>query len=117
MPDFVIGQHDRLPSIAYLLSEERTENGVTTVAPIDLTGTTVRFNMKKDGATAPKVDGAAVVINATQGFVRYDWAALDTDTAGNFTGEWEITDTAGRQRTVPLRPKITIEIVPDNDNA
>jgi hypothetical protein len=61
---------------------------------VDLTGKTVKFKMRAVGSATLKVNTAAVVISAPLGTVRYDWAALDVDTAGHYLVWWEVTTTA-----------------------
>lgn len=62
-------------------------------APYDLNGATVRFKMRPVGSATLKVDQLAQVVTppGTNGQVRYDWAAADVDTAGQFLVWWEIT--------------------------
>lgn len=61
----------------------------------DLSGSTVVFKMRALSSSTLKVNAAAVVTGAAAGEVRYDWAALDVDTAGLFLGWWEVT-TSGK---------------------
>ena len=65
------------------------------------TATGVTFHMKRDQDTVAKVSAAATIINAASGIVGYTWTGTDTDTAGDFKGEWKITYTGGATRTVP----------------
>lgn len=70
-----------------------TENIVDTAgAPIDLTGATVKFKMRAVGSSTLKVNASATIVGSpTLGNVRYDWAAPDVDTAGDYLAWWEVT--------------------------
>jgi threonine synthase len=108
--DFTIKAHDRLPSIqASLLSA-----GV----PVDLTtATSVKFILKLENGSTPKVNAAAVVVTAGSGIVRYDWAATDTDTPGSYLAEWEVTWAGGKKQTFPTLTYHTVDVLADLDNA
>jgi hypothetical protein len=84
---------DRNPSI----SENITIDGV----PFDLSASTVKFKMRAAGSSTLKVDAAATIVTppGTDGVVRYDWAALDVDTAGDYLAWWEVT-TGGKVQAV-----------------
>ena len=89
IPIWFVGNRD--PSI----SETITSDG----AVIDLNGKTVKFKMRALGATTTKVDQPAVIVTppGTDGKVRYDWAAGDVDTAGQFLVWWEVTSGTKKQ--------------------
>jgi hypothetical protein len=110
LADFSIKTFDRLPSIQATLSSAG--------APIDLTtATTVTFIMRPAGGGAPKVNAAAAIVNAAGGVVRYDWAAIDTNTAGSYQAEWQITWSTGKKQTVPTLAYHTVDVLADLDGA
>lgn len=57
----------------------------------DLTGSSVKLKMRPVNSSTLKVNTTAVIVAPTLGTVRYDWAAIDVDTAGDFIAWWEVT--------------------------
>lgn len=121
MADYEMKRHDLDPVVRGTITKK--VNGVATA--VDLTGYTLpRFHMKlssekDDDAAALKVDATAVIEDAVNGIVRYDWVAGDTDTAGNYVAEFELTSPTSRKRTFPASKNkrfITIQILGDLDN-
>lgn len=95
-----IAKDTRSPS----LTDTLTVDGVA----FDLTGSTVKFKMRAVGSATLKVDTAAVVVTPdTAGTVRYDWAAADVDTAGDYLGWWQVTLPGGKTQD---HPEFAIEI-------
>ena len=91
--------------------------------PVDFTGKTVRFLMKNHATGVAKVAAPAHVMTeeervavgipaGEEGWVEYAWGATDTDTAGTYRAEWEVT-AAGKTRTFPARGYLFIEVVDD----
>jgi hypothetical protein len=106
--DFVIKAHDQLPSIQAALT--------TATGAVDLTGATgVSFIMQPLAGGAAKVNAAAVIVNATGGIVRYDWATGDTNTAGSYQAEWQVIWSGNRKQTFPTLGYHTVDVAPDLD--
>jgi hypothetical protein len=90
-PSFVISQGN-LPTLQDTL---RVEN-----CPVDLTGATVTFTYQ--GPATATV--AAVVTDASCGKVQYQFTAGQTTAAGNYQGQWTVTDSLGGVRSFPTVP-------------
>lgn len=105
MAEFHIKVGDTAPPITGTL-----ENGAGQV--ISLAGIqSVRFVMRAiHGATAPKVNGFAIVDNAAGGVVHYDWQPIDTDTPGGYKGEWVVTFAGGQVERFPNDRNLTIAV-------
>lgn len=105
MKSLILKRGDTSPALRYALLP----------ASVILTGATVVFNMRPEDGVTPKVLRAAAVVETATGTptVRYNWAAVDTDTAGRFQGEFEVTYVDGAVETFPSEGYITIEITED----
>lgn len=100
---------DTLPELNLTLRDSNTAatgkvldaDDVSTWAPIDLTGTTVRLKFKALGSTDLK---STITMNKhapyTEGKVFMQWPSGVLDTAGTFTGEVEVTYSGGGVQTV-----------------
>lgn len=85
------------PSIVDTLSEMKS-NG--SIGPRDLTSAAVIFRMRSLFGDALLIDKPAVVVDAVNGQIRYDWALADTTTAinnspGPYQGWWHLDYGAG----------------------
>lgn len=80
----------------------------------DLTGATVVFNMKTTGGVSKVNRGAATIVgDPTLGIVRYSWLAADTNTAGLFNAEYEVTYANGKIETFPNDSYIRVKVTED----
>lgn len=105
MTIFYLKQNDTSPAIRAQLADQND-------VPINITGATVKFLMRL-GTASPKVNASATIIDAVSGIVRYDWQAADTDTNGNFSGEFEVTFSGGSVETFPNDGYFSIVITDD----
>lgn len=70
--------------------------------PVNLTGATVKFQMREVGSGTLTTDANAALDGApTLGGVRYDWIAGDVDTAGFYLGWWRVTLAGGKVQETP----------------
>jgi len=106
---FRIKTNDTSPKLAVTL-EDASGNA------IDITGAFgVRFHMKAFGATSLKVDAPMTVASASGGIVQYSWVGADTNTAGTYYGEVEVTYADNTVETFPNNGYFTIIIKEDLD--
>lgn len=102
---FIIKQNDRRESIKRTLKD-------SAVVAINLTGATVKFIMKATPTGTAKVNAAAVVVGpAVDGVVQYNWAAGDTDTAGLFLAEFEVTFADATKHSFPNDGYIEVRVI------
>ncbi len=107
MPTHYIKQNDLSPSIQDTLTDSAG-------AAINITSATIRFHMF-DRAGVSKIDAAGSIVGAgTAGVVKYDWTGTDTDTAGFFDAEFEVTYAAdSKPETFPNSTYILVVITDD----
>jgi hypothetical protein len=99
MSTFYIKTGDLLPVIRAQLTGSGGK-------PQKLTGAAVEFHMR-DALGVLKVNANATVESAARGVVSYAWQAADTDTAGTYIAEFEVS-VAGKAMTFPNDGDITV---------
>lgn len=99
--DFEIPKGRLLPILTATLTDA---NGA-----INLTGATVRFQMRLPGSSTLKVDAAATVVNAVAGQVSYAWQGTDTDTPALYVAWFEVTYSGPKPLNAP-EPPLVIEV-------
>lgn len=107
---FKVGRGDTLPSIKIKATTKISGK----VVPVpNLAGGTVVFTMTDAQGTKVVDRAPATLEDAANAVLRYDWQAEDTDTAGEYDAEFEIT-VAGKVLTIPNdEPKIRVLITGD----
>lgn len=105
---FHIKKGDTQPAIKHQLQDD-------TGTAVDISGGSVRFHLKKVGASSLKVDAAATIDDGANGKVSYSWSSGDTDTAGSYEAEWEVTYSGGGIETFPNDEDIPVKIEEDLD--
>lgn len=107
---FVTKRHTRRPYLRMQVSDQDGND-------YDLTGaTSVTFNMTNEDRTLKVSSAGSVVSPPSSGILQYAWAEGDTDTAGDFAGEFDVYFGAEKM-TLPLEGSILITIYEDEDNA
>lgn len=106
MADFTLKVGDTKPSITGNLTDGDGE-------AVDLNGASVVFVMRLIDATDPTVEYPADIIDADNGIVRYDWVEGDTDVAGGYYAEWDVTFADTSRGTFPNDGMVRVAIYAD----
>jgi hypothetical protein len=77
-------------------------------SPVDLTGATVRFQMRPPDGSRYKVDAQATITDAANGAVSYAWGANDLSRHGVFEAQWEVTYSGGKVVTTQPPVELTV---------
>lgn len=106
-PTFYIKQNDTRPELDVFLRDDKDRT-------INVTGATVKFNMRNASDNTVKVNlGSVTTVSSTAGRVKYSFSSADTDTAGNFDGEFQVTFVGGQVETFPNDGYIKVIITDD----
>jgi hypothetical protein len=106
-PTFYIKQNDTRPELDVFLRDDKDRS-------INVTGATVKFNMRNSADNTVKIDtGAVTTVSSTAGRVKYSFTSANTDTAGNFEGEFQVTFVGGQVETFPNDGYIKVIITDD----
>lgn len=105
--DFWIKKGDTSPAIEATLEDSKGD-------AIDLSSSgkdasSVDFHMV-DSADNTIVDSSATFVDKANGKVSYSWSSGDTDEAGLFEAEWEVTYNDGTIETFPNFENLVVNI-------
>lgn len=110
MADFSVKRNDTAPDLVFTLRDALG-------AAVNLTGVTAQTITVKTVGGAVKFTAAVTVTTAASGLCKYSWSSTDTDTAGEFIWEVQVTYSSGRKQTFPTLGSMTLHIDPDADAA
>ena len=106
-PTFYIKQNDTRPELDIFLRDDKDRT-------INITGASVKFSMRNASTNVVKVSlGSVTTVNSTSGRVKYSFSSADTDTAGNFDGEFQVTFVGGQVETFPNDGYIKVIVTDD----
>jgi hypothetical protein len=105
MADINMKRGDLAPSVSAVL--------YSSGAVVDLTGSTVKLIMKNRSTGVEKVNAACVIVTPAAGAVRYDWTGTDTDTAGTYDVEFQVTLPTTKKLTCPNNKHLECLVYPD----
>ena len=106
-PTFFIKQNDDRPTLDVALQDDRGR-------PVNVASATIVFHMRNTADDSVKITSAAVtILSATRGEVRHTFTTTNTDTAGNFEAEFQVTFSGGTVQTFPNDGYIDIIITDD----
>lgn len=86
-------QGDTAPAITAQITHD------TDSSPLDLTGATVRFQMRKADDRRFTVNELAVKVSDPEGRVSYAWGPNDLAVSGDYQVQWEVTFADTRVQT------------------
>jgi hypothetical protein len=92
-PDFFIKQGDTRSPYVRTLEDANLD-------PVNLAGAAVVYHMVSLGG-AETVTGPATITDAANGQVTYSWQPNDTEVAGIYFAEWQVTFSGGAVETFP----------------
>lgn len=105
MTDFTIKRNDTEPVLERTLKRDGSA--------VDLTNASVQFHMRARGSDSTTVDASASITDAPNGVVEYEWQAGDTDTAGFYEAEFEVTYADADVETFPNSGHLVVAINQD----
>jgi hypothetical protein len=106
-PTFYIKQNDTRPELDVFLRDDKDRS-------INITGSIIKFNLRNTSDNTTKINaGSVTTVSSTAGRVKYSFTTSDTDTSGNFDGEFQVTFVGGQVETFPNDGYIKVIITDD----
>lgn len=113
MADFSIKRNDTAPALGPFVLRDADGNAVDTTG-----ATSVKVTVKTVGG-AVKFSAECTPLDAAQGRYQYEWDpdGSDTDVAGDYEWQVQVSFANGRKQTFPTLGSMTLRIDPDADAA
>ena len=96
-------QADTAPTVLATLHDQTNPSQV-----LDLTGASVKFQMRGANDRYYRVNAACLVTNALGGQVSYTWGATDLSVAGDYIVQFEVTFPSGKIQTTADPIPVTV---------
>lgn len=77
-------------------------------AVVNLTGSTVKFQFRKENDKVFTVNAAATLLDSTAGRVQYLLGTNDLAVPGEYLVQWEVTFASGRIQTTAVPNPVTV---------
>ena len=107
LPTFHIKQNDTSPTLDVFLRDDKGRI-------VSVTGATVLFHLRLASDLAAKItNGSVTLVDSGAGHVRYTFTAANTDTAGTYQGEFQVTFADATIESFPNNGYIKVVITDD----
>lgn len=111
--DFIIKRNDTLPALGVNLL---TQGCLNQSISYNLSGVTaVTFTMIDDCQNPKVLAQTSQITCYSGGSIQYNWQSGDTDTSGNYVGEFSLYYSDGNKMSIPSIGGISIRIFDDID--
>lgn len=111
--DFYVKQGDTWPALGEVDPIVLKAGPPGSEVVIPLTGAAVKFLARKLDDPLTTIEGNCDLVVAANGTIKYQWATGDTDVAGDYQVEFQITFGDSRIGTVPTEGYYTLKITDD----
>lgn len=107
MKTFKIKQNDSKPFLSVTVTQDGSAVDLTDVSVVKF------YMITADNQRTQAVSGTGAVSNASGGVIKYEWAAGDTDTPGEYWAEFELEWDTGEKQTIPEDDGLKVIITED----
>lgn len=114
MVDQTLKKGDTSPALAIRCTDEN-DKAINLSNFNEITFYLTNFETGDRKIKSTESGGDVVVINASEGKVKYEWQPLDTDEVGMFEGEFEVEYSDGTTETFPNQRDLIVKINPNNE--